>query len=75
MLSLFHFSFEDRASLLQPLLGLLLRGLFEDYRWHVLSADAWLPWDYMTSTRFAMNEPRDGHIPSFTLVKESKLKR
>ena len=34
-----------------------------------------LPWDCMTSTRFAMNEPRDGHIPSFTFVKQSKLKR
>ena len=41
MISLFHFSFEDRASLLQPLRGRLLSGLFEDYRWHVLSADAW----------------------------------
>ena len=30
-LSLFHFSIKDRASLLQPLRGLLLRGLFVDY--------------------------------------------
>ena len=40
-LRLFHFSFEGKASLLQLLRGLLLSGLFEDYRWHVLSDDAW----------------------------------
>ena len=27
-----------------------------------------LPWDCMTSTRFAMNEPRDRHIPSLPLL-------
>ena len=34
-----------------------------------------LPWDCMTSARFAMDEPRGGHIPSYTFVKQSKLKR
>ena len=34
-----------------------------------------LPWDCMTSARFAMDEPRGGHTPSSTFVKQSKLKR
>ena len=40
-LSLFHFSVEERASPLQHLRGRLWSVLFEDYGWHVLSADAW----------------------------------
>ena len=40
-LSLFHFSVEERASPLQHRRGRLWSVLFEDYRWHVLSADAW----------------------------------
>ena len=40
-LSLFHFSCEERARLLQQLRGLLLSALFADCRWHELSADAW----------------------------------
>ena len=31
----------ERARLLQPLQELLFSGLFVDYRWHQLSADAW----------------------------------
>ena len=31
----------ERARLLQPLQELLFSGLFTDYRWHQLSADAW----------------------------------
>ena len=39
--TLFYFSVEERVRLSRPLRGLLLIGLFADYRWHELSADAW----------------------------------
>ena len=60
-LSLFHFTFEERARLLQPLRGLSLSGI--TLRLHDLCTfrNGWTTgWTY---------------IPSFTFVKKSKLKR
>ena len=57
-LSLFHFSVEEGARLLQVLQGLLSRGLFTDQVACVISWCLGLPSDFVTSARFAMNEPR-----------------